>query len=470
MKQRTLVQPGSILREVFDGAVATFLDRGTVGASVRLALLGTLLALYWFALALRAGFPRVLPEAWTRSWPFPFGVFADVAASFFAPAVLLHLIPVFAGLWLALRLGTHYLADLFELESERTASRYLRAALFGLGYQVLEVGVGDRDLLDASHHLLRIGGPGYLNVQLGFSAVVETVERQPMVVGPTRGWFMHGFDRLRDVIDLRDQLRQVDQVRALTRDGIEVSARDVQMVFRVYAGGRPRDLHDPHPFTEEAVRRLVYGQAVSEQGRHRWTDALTDLVAREIQSFVAGLTLDEFLTMQPVVAPDEAEGDRGFHIPRRDLTERFHTPETRQRLADEGLELLWVGVGTWEVPPQTNRGADGDVREALMAAWRDLQWARRQKDERALQRHRRRSREAAGHRLLRELVETWQASRREEPRLRTSLLLRTLLEQLVRMRDALSEAPAEALPLDYPAAIDHLHALIRSEVSGDGRV
>ncbi len=53
-----------------------------------------------------------------------------------------------------------------------------------------------------------------------------------------------------------------------------------------------------------------------------------------------------------------------LHIPRQELTDHFRTDTLRQRLQDTGLELDWVGVGTWEI-----RGA-GHVRaDELIAAW-----------------------------------------------------------------------------------------------------
>jgi len=53
-----------------------------------------------------------------------------------------------------------------------------------------------------------------------------------------------------------------------------------------------------------------------------------------------------------------------LHIPRQELTDRFRTDTLRQRLQDTGLELDWVGVGTWEV-----RGAGRIRGDELIAAW-----------------------------------------------------------------------------------------------------
>ena len=66
-----------------------------------------------------------------------------------------------------------------------------------------------------------------------------------------------------------------------------------------------------------------------------------------------------------------------IQIPRRQLSEHFHTEQLKQDLQDNGLELAWVGVGTWEVRDDQFPSAPGDTGPAktLMATWRDLQRA-----------------------------------------------------------------------------------------------
>jgi hypothetical protein len=202
------------------------------------------------------------------------------------------------------------------------------------------------------------------------------------VYGPEGKRFIEGFERLRDVVDLRDQVRHMDEVEAVTADGMTVRARDVQMVFRVFGGGQARNLQSPYPYAEEAIRRLVYGRAVNAQGADRWTDALADLARDEIQAFIRGLSLDSFLALQPSSPKAEQSGDGGsgqsrFHIPRRQLTERFHTAEARDRLRRKGLELDWVGVGTWEVREPTTEDGGYALGTTIIDAWRDRQRAQR---------------------------------------------------------------------------------------------
>lgn len=474
MSQRGFTRSENTLPAMLRNIASLFLRRDASGATFRLLAVGGSLLVYWFALTLANEFPSILPPAWQDSLPFPFFLLLDFVASFFAPQIMAHLLPVMFALWLGLRVGANYISDLHELESPAIAFRHLLASLFGIRYHILEISSGQLHKLDQSNPLVRIGGPGRLTVHLGFAAVFESAEGRPKVYGPAEKRFIQGFERLRDVIDLRDQMQKVDEVRAMTRDGIEVRARDAQMVFRVYSGDRPRSLQDPYPFTEDAVRRLVYGRAVSTSGSRKWTDLLPTLVSNEIRSFVAALTIEEFLALQPRQLVEEDQEDGGepspgeapskIHIPRRHLTERFHTQETRQRLIDHGLELAWVGVGTWEVHGTANAASpEASAGETLISSWRDMQRARMYREPEYLKRQRRLGFESYAGRVLRELVGVWQEDQADDQARCWALLAWGFQKHLLEIRRNLSGDPDSDLPLDFQQTLMHLHSLAKPE-------
>lgn len=455
MNTGLLTQSERAFKDTLAAIAEIFLRRDHAGARLRLAMVGTSLAVYWLFLALTFDFPRVLPSAWVQFLAFPFNVILDLVSSLVAPIILVHLIPVAAALWLGLRLGAHYLADLFELESPSIASRYLRAAVFGLGYDSLKIAQGDLAKLNRNSPLFRIGGPGYLQVHLGFAAVLETADGAPRVYGPEGRRFIEGFERLRDVVDLRDQVRHLDEVEAVTADGMTVRARDVQMVFRTFGGGQARNLQTPYPYAEEAIRRLVYGRAVNSEGADRWTDALGELARDEIQAFIRSLSLDSFLALQPS-RPSSGAGrsgensGEGFHIPRRQLTERFHTAEARERLRRKGLELDWVGVGTWEIrEPST---ADGGLAlgTTIIDAWRDRQRAQRLNMPDYLARQSDRGYRERTVAEIRTLIEAWLDGELNGPP-RCWSTLRKTLERLEAMADELGPEGAPDLNDIHPA-------------------
>jgi hypothetical protein len=472
VSQQVLPHPAQALRGVIGSSFELLLDRGRRGGNLRLGLVLGSFALAWSLLTL-VNLHNVASPVWLTSLPFPLGAMLDLGAAFFAPGVLTRLVPIAAGLWLGYRIAAHYLTDLLELEHFPIASHYLRASLFGIGYDVLQIDTGELAGLDVKHPLVGIGGPGYIQVNLGYAAVVEDIRGIPRVIGPTPSTFIAGFERIRDVIDLRDQLRSVDEVRAVTRDGIEVWAREAQMVFRVFSGGKPRSLADPYPYSEEAVRRLAYGQAVTEGGPRRWTENLKDLISREIMAFVSGLTIEEFMALQPGPTAVEDQRDKGqssgragaLHIPRRDLTERFHTPEARRRMQDEGLELAWVGVGTWEVGGHGGQEGVQPLGETLIGAWLDLQRAKSRMLGGTAAATGFSQQQEIVRGLLSDMVELWQSDP-TGPRNRCLGVIGMALNRLREMLESgLAHEPA-APPADLRAAMLHLARLIPSTIPG----
>jgi hypothetical protein len=241
-------------------------------------------------------------------------------------------------------------------------------------------------------------------------------------------------------------------------------------MFRVYSANLPRSLHSPYPFDENAVRQLVYGRAVTTSGPRAWSELLADLVSDEIRSFVTGLTIEEFLALQPRVALNEGRakthdaGAQTIHIPRRHLTERFHNPETRQRLQEHGLELAWVGVGTWEVrDSQSPSPLEAGPGETIVTTWRDLQRARLYRQPEYLQRQRNIAYQAYTGRVFREFVGIWESEEGDYPTRCWMLLAAGFLRHLQDMQRNLAGSPQTQIPVDFQAAVEHVRALIKPE-------
>lgn len=386
--------------------VEGFLGRDMGSARLRLSVVGLLVAAYWFGLAVAADFPRVLSPERLAQLAFPLNVLADFVTSFFAPQLLRHVMPILGGLYLAIRLGSHYLADMHELDSFALARRHMLASLFGFNNETLVISEGDVADLDHISPLLRMGGPGFLNVHLGFAVLLEDSRGLPKVYGPQGRRFVPGFERVRDVFDLRDQLRRVPGVQAVTADGVEIHARDVQMVFRVYGGEQARDLETPYPYTEDAIRLLGYGQAVSDRGPRRWTAGLDRLVVEQVETFASSLSFENLLALRPQTSQHHTVQET-FQISRSKLTERFHTSETERRLREQGLELIWVGVGTWEVRKEES---DASAGQALLDAWKIRQRLDLLATAAYQQRQRARGRRESTLAPLQQVVESWDSA------------------------------------------------------------
>jgi len=451
--------------------VGMLLDRGRVGARARLLLTLALVVGYWSLVTLVLDFPPLIAADTLDRLPVLIAILLDVGTSFFSPQVLVFLFPVLMAGLLALNLGAAYLTDLFELESAGIAYRYLLGAVFGLSYPVLTIDRGQVQALDQANPLLRIGGPGYLNLHLGFAAVFETIEGQPKIYGPTRErteFFIQGFERLREVIDLRDQLRQLDEVRTVTKDGIVVYARDVQIVFRAY-GGEQRTAGSPLPVETRSVLGLAYGGQVGEPGLSHWTDTLPELARNELEAFVSGRTLEEFLALPQQDSSRREAGPTHVHIPRRELTESFHTAARRSRLRELGLELVWLGVGTWEVRDDQIRSTDLEIAagQTLTGVARDELRARRLASPDHLTRERQLRAFALSQEVIEELIAAWGEGKLPS-RYRSQELLdrfkRRLIDLRGRVEDQHRQVPSAALDLDLPERLSevllHLESLI----------
>lgn len=459
------------------------LGRDTTAAIVRFLIWGALLAFYWLALVVRFDFPGELPAAWIQDLPPAIFLLLNITATFFHPDVLLHLLPLIIGSLAGLFLGGIYLSDLFELESIWIGTKYLLGALFGLSYPRLRIDRGDVDSLHASNPIRRIGGPGYIQTHLGYAAIFEDRQGKPKVYAlsmvaseqasengddhraPRKTqstYFIEGFEQLRDVIDLRDRLAQVDRIEAETRDGVPVIARDAQMLFRVYSEAEERSLSDPYPFTEESLRRLVYGRAVTQKGLPTPEGVLRRILEQELRSFVRRCSLEDFLAMQPYGEtpngdPDRSTGiapiEQGFQIPRRELTERFHTEELKTRLKDRGLSLAWVGVGAWEIGESGAARQDSQVSpgQTLLETWRNYQRLQLYASPAYLQRQRSSRFQDRIIEIPRAWVQVWQTG--EFPREHRCF---ELLSLLLRQFNSLERS-------DAPYADEHIQNLQRIE-------
>jgi len=89
-----------------------------------------------------------------------------------------------------------------------------------------------------------------------------------------------------EALDLRKQARRVEQVRALTRDGIEVKV-DIGVTFMLESG-EPKPLHDwtdprqpPHAFSKENALKAFYGRTYRDNEQGEWAE-LPALLANDV--------------------------------------------------------------------------------------------------------------------------------------------------------------------------------------------
>ncbi len=382
----TLTAELAALRRWRDQKIQSILDhvlaRDEHGPQFRFQAIAVFMLLIWITAAL-VEHPVLDTSATLEGLPgwaaFVVGPIIVVAAALFHLDVLRHLVVPLLMLLLGLRTGAKYLADLFELDDTQLALSYLTSAIFGIGYSTIEIkdGAVTEDSRETAPY--RIGGPGYVKIHLGNAALFERPGGETIIYRAAPKAFVHGFEHLREVVDLREKVRKYADLLVYTKDGIPVKVTDVQVTFRLWSGGQTRSKDDPYPFDDTALRRVVYGKAIGAGFRSvAWTEAiagmagaaitryfgnrlLKDIIAQKNKVGVASSSHQEAIESGAVMSTEPMPGAGAPADARRPLAQSFHDRKAIEEFAEAGVELVWIGVGTIETPE--------DVEQELINAW-----------------------------------------------------------------------------------------------------
>jgi hypothetical protein len=259
-----------------------------------------------------------------------------------------------------------------------------------------------------------IGGPGKVIVDLDSVALFERADGTPHVIGPTGKEpggkaTIDGFERFRQAIDIRDhyvELRDQDSkspsVKSRSRDGIPITATDVRLMFSIHRGEIVKPAPEfPYPFSEQAVRKIVYNSAsrvTPDQVNpsvyeFSWINNMIGLIRGRLSGFMGERNLTEYLAstgapefeklkqreemiaeqVRRLTQPtDESSGAKAVKpppnfTPRHKITNLFSqfTEEFTKSARNNGVELHWIGVGTWKTPPEIDI-----VSEKHLEAWK----------------------------------------------------------------------------------------------------
>ncbi|HLO18309.1 MAG TPA: hypothetical protein VK206_25985 [Anaerolineales bacterium] len=339
---------------------------------------------------------------------FIFNAYRSSYVLWYAPAF-------FLPLFIAYQAASFYLADVFDLEHVGIARKFIRHVALTGGREVIHITGGEIAPEDRDSPIAKIGGPGKVIVSLDSAALFEKADGRPHVIGPTEKEPKHkatldGFERLRQAFDLRDQfidLREVDgknsAVKSRSLDGIPVSATDVRLMFSIDRGGKEPSPERPYPYTDEAIEKQVYKSASKvtrsqpdpSQYDFNFESSMLGLVRGELNRFMSEKKLTEYLAsisnreaakaqeqenkiweearsvLEPLedVEPAKSPQPLPKFTERRDITDLFDefTKKFTEKFIDEargkGIELHWIGIGTWDVPVEL-------VAEKHLEAWK----------------------------------------------------------------------------------------------------
>lgn len=317
-----------------------------------------------------------------------------------APRTLRYLPLFILPFLIALQAASIYLADIFEIDKPEIARDFIiQVALTGSRNKI-RIGNGEVADSDKNSPIYLIGGPGQVVVELDTAALFERPNGQPRVIGPTvKGKAtLEGFERFRQAIDLRDQYTDPMVVKSRSLDGIPVTARDVRLLFSVSRGNNERSTMNPHPFSEEAIERLVYGQVsrvvldgpFPSEPPSSWTGTVLGLIRTELGGFMSRHRLADYLASigQPEVQKARQREEEIIKVgkvvlsdgddleprnvppppnfqPRHLVSSLFSqfTEGFTKNARERGVRLGWIGIGIWHTPSEI-------VPEKHLEAWK----------------------------------------------------------------------------------------------------
>ena len=342
----------------------------------------------------------------TNFFGFVYHVFTDPRIFQYFPVFL-------APFFIALQCAALYLADIFELEHVSVARSFIWSVALSGSEETIRVSHGE--ISEEDHHspAYLIGGPGRVIVDLDSVALFEKPDGTPRIIGPTAKESggkatLEGFERFRQgidirdhYVDLRDQDSKSESVKSRSLDGIPVEATDVRLMFSVYRDGKKPTVEHPYPFSEKAIEGLIYkatsrvtpGQTSPSAFEFSWVNNMVGLIRGQLGGFMSQHRLTSYLAsigkpevekreqreetiVEEVQELTQSEPDEEFLDPKKpkppsdfqprhrikNLFSQF-TEEFTNRAQSNGVELHWIGVGTWKTPAEI-------VPEEHLEAWK----------------------------------------------------------------------------------------------------
>lgn len=318
---------------------------------------------------------------------------------------ILQYLPVFlASFFIALQTAAIYLADVFELDDVGVAREFISSVALSGGNETVHIKQGDIAEESMESPAFLIGGPGKVLVEIDSVALFEKADGTPHIIGPTGKESggkatLEGFERFRQALDIRDHyidLRDQDDrsraVKSRSRDGIPIKATDVRLMFSIFRGDNPESsIEYPYPFSEKAVEQIVYrasslvtpDQPYPSTFKFSWINNMVGLIRGRLSGFMSQHNLTEYMAsiglpevekvkqreevitkqVQLLTQTDEGADTKEIKPPPA-FQARYKIKNLFTQFADEftgkarnnGVELHWIGVGTWESPAEVVLG------------------------------------------------------------------------------------------------------------------
>ena len=306
---------------------------------------------------------------------------------------------LFVAYSLSKKMAARYLEDVYELDDEELASKFIEDIAFGNGNEKIVIDEGKITEADEMSPLILIGGPGSIQVNLDSVALLEKVNGEPKVIHPrSEPWKLGRFERVREIgksdqagereyaiINLRDQFASGLSLKSRTKDGIPIEAQDIKIIFSILrkkTNETASTQNDTLLFAEGAVQALVYNQttitpeaSVPSGITFPWDSTIIPLINSELEELIKSHTLSEILASISQKEVDNASNNdqtiaqmrvelTGQHslngekkesvLPhfksRSTITAQFFEKKFTTKAALLGVSVEWIDIGTWQLP------------------------------------------------------------------------------------------------------------------------
>ena len=297
--------------------------------------------------------------------------------------------------FIAIRLASRYLSDIFELKDYSIARKFIYQAAFASKYEAITIKDGYVADKDKNSPIIKIGGPGKINVDLHSVVLFEKTDGRPHVIGPTSDVkddanVLDAFERYRESIDLRDINVGPKDFLARSQDGIKIEAKDVRISLSVNRGSskdnKKLTSYKSYPFWEEAITGLIYNHTckVSCNTDARsvcppWSNSMAGVFMGRLKKFVGKHQLSQFISVEGEPEKKNFQEREENYQKMKDelLSERKEEDsteeedsksvdfQTRDKISALFLEFVqnfdkeypkdnvvlnWIGIGTWDTP------------------------------------------------------------------------------------------------------------------------
>jgi len=220
----------------------------------------------------------------------------------FQLTVLRHLIPLVIGWWLARIAALTLVELLYDLPNRHTARVYLsnRHTPYNKG-KPIQVTRATLKELRSTYTTIGVGGPGLIQISNGEVAITER-DGHVFNIHKAGVHYLKMLERIHSILDLRPQTRVLPPVTAYTREYMPMTA-NITLRFRIDTGEVNTNNGNPYPINKEAVRKIVYGRNVKEDGELSDWDAKAISAARiNFLNVIRRYTLSEIMSTEDVYA------------------------------------------------------------------------------------------------------------------------------------------------------------------------